>query len=50
MSLSDNTLIILGVSYNSSLVMAKSLGSAARLLGWNPSLVTHQPWDPGQVI
>lgn len=37
MSLSDNALIILGVSYNNSLVMVKSLGSG------NTASVEFQP-------
>ena len=49
MTPSDDVLIILGVSYKYSLVVDENLGSGASLLGWNPSLATHQPRDPRQV-
>lgn len=49
MTLSGDVRMILGVSYKYSLVVDENLGSGARRLGWNPSLVTHQPHDPRQV-
>lgn len=49
MTLSDDVLRVLRVSYSYSLVVVKNLGSGTRLLGQNPSPVTHQPCDPLQV-
>lgn len=37
MSLSDDVLTILGVSFSNSLLVVKNLGSGTRPPGWDPS-------------